>query len=849
MSKRFWRWWRRVILALIVLVLILGGVGAFTFVRWTQGPLPQHDGELRVVGLREPVEILRDDWGVPHIYASNAYDLFFAQGYTQAQDRWWQMEFYRATGNGRLQELTGKTDSLMGTDVFIRTVGWRRAAERSLAAMPPESLAHLQAFADGVNAYVNSRPLSELALEYNILGLTGVRFEIEPWQPVDTITWALVMSWNLSGNYTMERLRAHMLDTLGEAMTDDYMPPYPYGEKPTVVDEQDVPLTDDTLVYDTAGQPGRMTALAGNFDPDSFMFSYQPGIGSNNWVVSGERSETGMPLLADDPHLGIGMPSIWYEIGLHCQPVSEACPFDVVGFAFTPSPAVIVGHNGRIAWGVTNVPWDTQDLYNIKINPENPLQYEWNGSYRDMTVHEEVIRFGDSDETVTIQVRETHLGPIINDNSVALDGTVRGFNNDDPQVLQWVPLQEPVTLFDSLVRLNQAQNWAEFREALRYWNVPSQNIVYADVEGNIGYQTPGQVPIRVEGHSGTLPVDGTTDAYEWQGYVPYDELPRIFNPARNYIASANQALVPLSYYDQLTQNLAIHEDYQFGYLDWDYGYRGQRIVNLLEATEKHSIESFQQIHGDNKFIMAEEMTPYLRDLALEGDLADMRDWMLDWDYQLHMDSPQAAFFVVFWARLANNLFTDQLDDVVPDGRDRNMWATVRLLEDPDNVWWDNVNTDAVETRDDILRQSLENANNALRDALGDDREAWRWGELHTATFVNNPLGLSGISIIEDMVNRGPVATSGGPAIVNATSWNIGTGNFDVIALPSMRMIVDMGNLDNSVSMHTTGQSAHPFSPHYDNMIDPWRNIAYHPMLWSRQTVEAAAVTTLRLLPE
>jgi penicillin amidase len=862
----------RTILLVLVIVIVVVLLGVITvFNDWTRGPLPQHTGEITISsvtaesagssGLLEQVEIIRDENGVPNIYASNVHDLFWAQGYTQAQDRWWQMEFSRHIGNGTIQELTGKTDSLMGTDVFIRKAGWRRAAERDLASYSEEEVAILQAFADGVNTYILNRDKGDLALEYTLLGLTGVNIEIEPWTPVDTLVWTKVMADNLSGNWDSELLRSDLYDLLGQEMTDEYIRSWPFGDKPTIVQAEDLPISDDSLASAQAA-PAHIDGIVGvdsAFARDylgtmAAWFGTGADIGSNNWVISGDRTATGKPILANDPHLSIQMPSIWYEIGLHCLTVNDDCPYDVVGFTFPAAPGVVIGHNANIAWGVTNVGPDTQDLYMLRINPDNDLQYEWNGEWRDMTVYDETLNFGDGEDPITIQVRETHLGPIINDNSIDPDtGLPSGFNNDDPMALRWTA-NETGMIFRSLIMLDQASNWEEFREAASWWDSPAQNMIYADIEGNIGYQTPGMIPIRAAGHTGLLPVPGWTDEYDWLGYIPFDDLPRIYNPERGYIETANQAVVPLEYYDQLRDKLADEFGEDANYFigqEWAYGYRAQRIVEMLEATDQHTIETVQAIHGDNKMISAEELMPYLEALTFEdSQLADARDWLLDWDYQMHMDSPQAALYANFWSRLLENLYNDQLGDVMAaSSRDMSMWATYQLADEPDNAWWDDTRTaDTAETRDDILLRSFAEGYQATVDALGTDQAKWKWGDLHQATFVSNPLGLSGIDLIENIVNRGPVAVSGGSDIVNATGYSGVDADFSVQALPSLRMIVDLSDFTNSLGIHTTGESGHPYSIHYNDMIDKWRNIQYNPLLWSREQVDAAAEETLILKP-
>jgi len=854
-----------VVLAIIIVVVLMGG---YIFYRdLTRGPLPKHDGELQVEGLYNSVEILRDEWGVPQIYASNMHDLFFAQGYTQAQDRWWQMELWRHIGSGRIEELTGKNDDVIETDVLIRTLGWRQLAEQEVELLDSENEAQLQAFADGINAYIMSRNSGDLALEYGVLGLVGKKIKVEPWTPADTLVFNKVMAWDMGPSTNTEEARAKLYELIGQEMTDQWMtPPWPFGEKPTIIQPEDLQLTGstvDSLAGNAAGVFEGDTLAGGDALPDiNFIFGKGRGIGSNNWVVSGNMTESGMPLLANDPHLNIQLPSIWYEIGLHCQSDSGQCPFDVVGFTFATSPGVVVGHNNSIAWGITNNDCDVYDLYKIRVNPDNPFQYEWNGSWRDMTVRQETIRFAGSDETMAIQVRGTHLGPIINDNKLDEEtGELTGLNNEDPMALRWTAL-EPSTIYRAGLYLARAGNWDDFRSALQYWDVPSQNFVYADINGNIGYQMPGRIPIRAENHSGLIPVPGWTDEYEWQGFIPYEKLPCILNPERGYIVTANQQVVPLEYYDMLEQELGEGRNYIFS-LESDYGYRAQRIADLLKETPKHTIESFQRIHGDNKSLSAQELMPYLSNLRFDDtELADARDWLLEWDYDFDMESPQAVLYAEFWARLMDNLYNDQIleaglneeikgYDIKAYGRDCDMRSIFLLMSVSDNAWWDNVNTDnAIETRDDILLQSFrEGYDNAISE-LGTDREKWRWGDLHTATFISTPLGESGTGIIERMVNRGPFAVGGSLATVNQTAWlaNDEEEGFEVMNLPSMRMVCDLSDLTRSVSINSTGQSGHSYSDNYSDMIDPWRNIEYHTMLWTREQVEASNVERLILNP-
>ncbi len=860
---------------LLIIVFAVGGLLWFNLSRM----LPDHNGLAYEDGLNDTVEIIRDELGIPHIYASNVDDLFYAQGYVHAQDRWWQMEFQRHTGMGRIEELTGYNQSALASDLFIRTWGWNRAAAADETVMHDETRTVLEAYSAGVNAYIQGKHGGDLALEYTLLGVTGVDIEIEPWQPIDSASWAKVMAWDLSGNAGSEAWRMELLEQVEQQMVDDFLPAYPFDQHPTILTTDDLPISDESLTTSIpmAALPRNVdystlnvaTTLAGGGSAYNLLPTQDTGIGSNNWVISGTNTASGTPILANDPHLGIQMPSIWYEVGLHCRPVSEACPYDVVGFSFAGVPAVVIGHNQRIAWGVTNVGPDVQDLYIIRVNPDDPYQYEYNGEWRDMEVKSEVIHFGSDYQTGTddpatdqcegiaglpinddgeleIEVRLTHFGPIITDNAINDDCEFVAFTSgEDPLALRWTAL-EPGDLLHAIIRLNQATNWTEFRETLTDWVWPSQNVVYADVDGNIGYQMPGNIPIRAGDHSGLVPVPGWTDEYEWRGYIPFDLLPRIFNPERGWIVTANHAVVPPEYYDQLAEALndeyGDDTNYTLG-LEWAQGFRGQRLVDMISATQAHTLDTVAEIQGDNHNLLAEYILPYLLNVEFEDSaLADTATWLAGWDLQNYMDSPQAALFEAYWVALSHNIWDDELE-----GTNGNAWAVRLLMDQPEDAWWDDINTSTVETRDEILTRSLQAALSYMNDQWGSDRDDWSWGDLHTATFVSTPLGQSGIGLVENLVNAGPVRTSGGRGIVNATGWSL-SDPFEVSSVPSMRMIVDLGDLDNSRSIHTTGQSNHRFSPHYRDMIELWRQIEYHPMRFGSEAVEAGAANRLELRP-
>lgn len=838
-------------IVLLAIVLLVGGSGGYYFKSYlpnTVAPqsFPQIDGEIQIEGLDAPVDIYRDSMGIPHIYASTRHDLFFAQGYLHAQDRFWQMDAWRHIGSGTLSEMFG--DGQVETDTFLRTLGWRQTAETEYVQLDPTTKAILDSYTAGVNAYLKDHDTTALSLEYAILGLLSPDYKIEPWTPVNSLTWGKAMAWDLRGNMGEEIERAVLLKTLTHKQVNELFPPYP-EDHPIIVNK----------IGD--GTSAKAPAQASSFDiPDETLTVLQhntslldlalgpqgDGIGSNSWAVSGKLTSTGMPILANDPHLGIQMPSIWYQAHLECKPLSDACPFNVGGFSFAGVPGIIIGHNDHIAWGFTNVGPDVMDLYIERVNPENPNQYEVNGQWVDFETRTETINVVGGDP-VEITIKSTRHGPVVSESYGPLK------NKGEPDDKEFVPFKDragislpnqyvialkwtaltPSTPFQAIWGFNQAQNWNEFREATREFHVPAQNLVYADVDGNIGYQMPGDIPIRKNG-DGTLPVPGWTDEYEWTGYIPFEELPYTFNPAEGYIVTANNQVPPRDYPHLITY-------------DWDYGFRSQRINDLINnAPGKIDIAYIQSMQGDSFDANAPLYVPVL--LNIQGLSEEHINLLKDWDYQDRADSSAAAIFNAFWRHLLQNTFNDDMPEerYFPDGGSR--WNEIMRHIDTDSPWWDDKSTlDVVETRADIIKKSFEQGVEELEDIFGRDTSKWNWGDMHASTFRNGTLGESGVGLIEALFNRGPYPTSGGEAIVNATGWSVKDG-YETNWLPSMRMIVDLGNLNNSVTVHTTGQSGHAYHPHYDDMASMWANIEYYAMLWNEQAIVNNAEGHLVLTP-
>ena len=830
----FVRWVKRILIFLLFVVL---GLGVFAF--WTvRRSFPQIDGEIAVSGLEGRATIIRDDLGVPHIYADDLEDLFFAQGYAHAQDRFWQMDFWRHIGAGRLSEMFGS--SQVDTDMFLRSLGFERLAQQEWEAASGTSRSVLQAFADGVNAYIDGRSGSALSLEYAILPLQNGEYEVEPWTPINTLTWAKVMSWDLGGNMGAEIARAVLGQHISAEQVEQLFPPYP-DDKPFIVDASQAVEAQERETTTAEAVPALLRAQTNAHRIWSLTGGGFEGIGSNNWAIGGEHTESGKPILANDTHLAIQMPSIWYENGLHC----ESCGYDAVGFTFPGVPAVVIGHTGHHAWGVTNQAADTQDLFIERVNPDRSDQYEADGEWVDFQLRRELIEVGSGDD-VEFEVRSTRNGIVISETFFEEDQPFDDSDSvetpDDYVVaLAWRTL-EPSTLVEAILGINFATSYQEFSEAASLWDIAGQNMVYADVEGNIAYHATGEVPLRAGG-DGRYPVPGWIPDYRWTGFVPSDDMPRVLNPPAGYVATANQ---PIWSPDQ-SPLIGI---------DGAYGYRADRIGEMIEANSSHTVASNQEMQFDSRDDSAEEIVPYFLDIDSAGDesVLSVQMRLESWStgnnaFQLAGDSNGGAVYMAVWRHLLANTFQDELpEDYWPSGGSRWFVVMKDMLDDEADQFWDDISTVDVETRDEILFRSMADAHRELSDLLGSDTGTWTWGKLHTADFENQTFGRSGIGPIEWLFNRSaPKRVGGSSSIVNAVGWDTDKG-YEVDWVPSQRMVVDLNNWSDSTFIHTTGQSGHAFHGDYDSMIEMWTEGEHAPMLWTRSEIEAAAAATLVLVP-
>lgn len=893
---------RSVAIISVSVVVVAAMVLAVAVAALVRQPLPDYSGEVDVAALDAEVTVVRDERGVPHVYADSAEDLFKGQGYVHAQDRFFEMDFRRHVTAGRLAELVGENTEAIQADAVVRTLGWRRVAEAELPLLDPATRSYLQAYADGVNAYLDGRSPADLSVAYTVLGQQLELDTIEPWEPVDSLAWLKAMAWDLKTNYTDEIGRALTYDAVGggepaDALVTTLYPEYPYTRHLPIVTPQGPPAgaalaparradsgqtslapePTDVTPEPTGDVPGAPQArdvtdvLGGTTDPlaaasaalDAVpqLLGRGEGIGSNSWVVSGDLTESGAPLLANDPHLAGSMPGIWYQVGLHCTDVGDQCPFDVSGFSFSGLPGVVVGHNADIAWGVTNLGPDVTDFFLERVGSGTYLR---DGQQVPLETRTETIEVAGG-EPREIEIRSTVHGPIVSDVIDQADtlGAVAPVPADSPiqgtgyeVSLQWTALT-PGRTADAIFALNRATNWDDFRAAAQLFEVPAQNLVYADTEGNIGYQAPGVIPVRGPGTGrgqadGTWPRLGWSSAWDWTGRIPFEDLPSVLNPEEGFVVTANQAVVGPEYPYVLTR-------------DWDYGYRSQRIRGRLdELTDAGPVTAAQmtELQLDSRNAFALLLVPSLLTVPLGESTgltadearftAEARELLDGWDGTQPADSSAAAYYNAVWSQLLRLTFADELQGpIAPNGGARWFEVVGPLLQNDESVLWDNQATPAVvENRDQILAQALLAARLELTASLGKTPEDWEWGKLHQLRLEAAPLGGEGVPApVRALFNPDPVGLAGGTSIVNATAWDAATeGDYSVTAMPSMRMVVDLADLDASTWVDLTGVSGHPWSPHYGDQTEAWSKGETFAWPFSREAVEEAGRHTMVLRP-
>ncbi|WP_320940031.1 penicillin acylase family protein [Lysinibacillus capsici] len=787
MGKRKFNWkkWLIVIAGIIAALALVAFIGFTWFMNKSK---PVIDGELAVTILDQDVTVTRDEKGVPHIFAKTDADLYRAQGYVQAQDRLFQMDLARRQASGRLSEIIG--EATINTDKHFRTFSLRNAAETSLAAYDDESKQVLEWYAEGVNAFIaQAKESNTLSYEFALLG-----YEPEVWTVVDSLTIGKYMAYDLGGNWNTLAFRHWALQNFDEEKAKELFIKYP--ENASAIIEANIQ---------------NPVAVAGQFSAEMLPNEFN---GSNNWVVSGDKTKSGTPILADDPHLGLSTPSIWYQ--MHLQSPQQ----NVSGVIFAGIPGIILGHNDEIAWGVTNVGPDVQDLYIEIPNPDDPTQFRYDGKWEQAEVRDESIKVKDG-ETVDFEVVVTRHGPIMTD---------LAFKDTEPTAqfsMQWTALQ-PTAELRAVLGFNKAKTWGDFEKALEDFKAPAQNFVFASKDGTIAYKANGQIPIRKQGE-GQLPVPGDSSDYGWEGFIPWSELPTLVNPKEGFIATAN--------------NQVIGEDYPYHITDfWAQPYRFERIKEVLEANEAITVDDMMALQMDQHNLYAREFLPDLltsiKEKDQDGKYAEIMAMLEKWDMVDAKESGAPLVFHTLMIKLQEVLFKDQM----PEDMYGIMYGKFNITDQLLRTAYSGEKSIWVEEQggiDETVYKAFELTVAQLENQFGKNSSKWQWGDYHQLTF-DHTLG-SASPILAAYFNAKKVPIGGSKVTVQAADNDL-AGNVDHGA--SWRFVVDVGDLSSAYHIVGPGQSGHVKSDWYQDQVLDWANGDYHQTFIKQEEIKGK---TLQLI--
>ncbi len=811
-------WFRRLVLLVLAVVLV---AGAFAFWR-LRAPLPKVSGTVHIDGLRDRVDIIRDVDGIPHIRASNEADALYALGYVHAQERLWQMEFQRRVAQGRLSEFAGP--DTLSADRLLRTVGIARAARTAWHKLDADTRALIEAYVAGINGFLATRRGGGLPVEFALL-----RVSPDPWRGEDVLAWQKAMAWSLSQNWSQELLRVRLAARVGDAAADDLMPSYTLNG-PIILPggSADAPLAPGSgpsagppeqtprARVPRASGPRMLADLEGLHDlVASLPVGPALGGGSNSWVVSGLRSITGRPLLANDPHLGGQAPAVWYLAHI------SGGALDVIGASLPGTPGILVGHNRRVAWGITAMLADVQDLYLERVNTRDQVQYD--GAWEQMTVLHDVIKVR-GQEDVPIRIRITRHGPLISDVL------------DRPQTalaLRWTGLDESDPTAGAFLGVNRASDWGEFVAALSPVHVPTLNVVYADVDGNIGYVGPGALPVRLN-HDGSRPLPGWTSEFDWRGYLHESEWPKVLNPGRGFLVTANNQPVPDSYPFNLGTS-------------WEAPYRAARITELLEGSSRLAVEDMARMQRDVRSSQARTVLRFLlRARPLDAASRDAMDRLQDWDGTLSGESAEAALYEAWYEAAVRALFEDDLGDELFADYSAVRYVVAKavdaIAQAGTTPWCDDVRTSEPETCDTLLGQALQRAIAEMGSRQGTSNiSKWRWDSVNAAAFPHDPFDT--VPALRWAFSR--TVPRGGDGFTVTPVMPIRDRTF----VSSYRQIVDLAALDASRFVIPMGQSGHVWSDRYADLLEKWDKVEYLPMRFTKDAVDAALAERLVLEPK
>lgn len=780
----------------IFLPLLIACVTAYQYLK---SSLPEYEDTQAVRGLTAKLDISRDKWGIPHIKAATDNDAHFAMGYVHAQDRLWQLELQRRIASGRLSEVFGKAS--INQDIWFRTLGLYHSAKASWGNLSPDAQASLTAYTAGINAWIEKEDLV-LPVEFTVLDVKP-----EPWTVYDSLAWIKVFALNLGGNYRQEMAKLLASQRLDAAKLATLFPQYP-TDGPTTVTAMTLSSQEKVAqLLDLQKQLETQTNIGGQF------------VGSNGWIVSGQHTDSGLPILANDPHLALQAPSLWYVANVQGDKLKAS------GMSLVGLPVIVFGHNEHIAWGGTAMMADVQDLYLERVHDQDANLYRVNDQWQAFTIREEIITVKADIpaflrpplKPITIQVRSSRHGPIISDIFKLFD---------QPVALRWTALTNKDSSYESFFRLNQAHDWQTFRQALSHHVAPALNLLYSDRQGNIGYQGIGNLPIRSKGR-GTVPVPGWHDEYQWTGHVPKAEMPYSFNPKKGYIVNAN--------------NKVVGEDYPyFISSNWAPPTRAQRIEDLLkqsiEAKTPITANRMAEIQGDTFDVAAERMLPLLRQLKTQtARQAEALTYLADWQGDMSLDSPAATLFFAWLRQIRIALFNDELKMDWQNQTKTNYLNGVAsnvqtdqislLLQNDRSGWCNNVSTPGKETCEDSLLISLDAAIEELTKLQGPDMSDWQWGEAHSALFAHTPF--SSMKVLDDLFER-RIPTGGSPDTVNVASaaYQQEKGYIQQFGAGFRQVMSWREQGIEQLYMNSMGQSGNIMSRHYDDMLEPFNAVQF-----------------------
>lgn len=758
--------WKKYSLWSIAIIFVVLAAAFFITYGFLSRSLPKIEGEIRIGSISKEVTVDRDDNGVPHILAANEKDLFIAQGYVQAQDRLFQMDLSRRQASGRLSEVIG--EATVENDKYFRTLGLRRAAEASYEAYSPAAKKILSWYAEGVNLYIKEAAENgKLPVEFSILG-----YKPESWTPVDSLTIGKYMAYDLGGHWESQAFRYYLLQHFPEDKAYELFPSYP-EEAPYIIGKQNLNIEESFASVTT---------------PPEFN-------GSNNWVAAGSKTASGKPILADDPHLSLSTPSIWYQMHL------QSPEMNVSGVIFAGIPGIILGHNEDIAWGVTNTGPDVQDLYIEKRNPDNKNKFLFNGKWEKAEVIEEPIKVK-GNETIRYKVTITRHGPVISE--FAADS-----GKDNVLSLQWTALQ-PSKELEAILKMNKASDWNQFEEALENFHTPAQNFVFASPDGTIAYKANGKIPIRKKG-DGLLPVPGWTDEYGWKGYIPYDLLPKVINPKTGFISTANNKVAGDSYPYHISN-------------DWAQPYRQMRIQEYLKKKDDLSAEDMMALQMDQKNLQAEEFIPMFLSVMEEPSSAlekEALSLLSNWNYIDSKDEAAPLIFNLWMKSISDILFEKEISPEMRKLFKGQKQAVDELLRNAANgresIWFEKNGG-----LKKVLLRSLSTAVKEAEKLQGNCPSKWKWGNYHQLAF-SHPL--SSVKPLNYLFNREGRIPVGGSSVTVQAAANKEDGTVNHGG--SWRFVIDTQNMNTAFHLVGPGQSGHPLSQWYHDQMNDWADGAYH----------------------